>query len=77
MRFRTRQSNSDHRVICHAGSRRRFGVMVDKVKKKAWRLLSHEAFFKLSTDDKVAYLKAAIEQYGVYVDVKPVQRRKR
>jgi hypothetical protein len=41
-----------------------------KGKRKAWRLLSHEAFFRLSTQDKVAYLKAAVEQYGVYVDVK-------
>jgi hypothetical protein len=52
-------------------------MMVEKVKKKAWRLLSHEAFFKLSTEDKIAYLKAAIEQYGVYVDVKPVTPRRR
>ena len=45
--------------------------MPERGKKKAWRLLSHEAFFRLSTEDKIAYLKAAVEQYGVHVDVLP------
>ena len=38
---------------------------------KQWRLLSHEAFFKLSTAEKVEYLKAAVEQYGYHADIKP------
>jgi|KBSSwiStaDraftv2_1062776.scaffolds.fasta_scaffold2136386_2 hypothetical protein len=45
--------------------------MPERGKKRAWRLLSHEAFFRLSTADKIAYLKAAIQQYGVHVDVVP------
>ena len=53
--------------------------MGDKPKNPTpWRLLPQEAFFKLSTAEKIEYLKAAIEQYGFQAEIKPPRvRRKR
>jgi hypothetical protein len=45
---------------------------------KQWRVLPHEAFFKLSTTEKIEYLNAAVEQCGYRVEFKsPRAKRKR